>query len=80
MSLMFLAILFSRSFMRSFYDKYSSNKTPRNLIESTLLISLFFIFNIGKGEGMLYFFPDLSNNENLVFPAFSESLLAENCS
>ena len=76
----FLAILFSRYFMRSFYDKFSSNKTPRNLIVSALLISWFFIFNEGKGEGMLYFLPDLWNNENLVFPALSDSLLAENYS
>ena len=29
---------------------------------------------------MLYFLPDLWSNENLVFPALSDSLLAENYS
>ena len=32
MSPTFLAILFSRYFMRSFCDKFSCNKAPRNLI------------------------------------------------
>ena len=76
----FLAILFSRYFMRSFYDKFSSNKTPRNLIESNLLISWFFIFNVVKGEGMLYFFVWFMEQWILVFPALSDSLLAENYS
>ena len=80
MSPTFLAILFSRYFMRSFYDKFSPNKAPRNLIESTLLISWFFIFNIGKGEGMLYFLADLWSNENLDFPARSDNFLVENYS
>ena len=44
MNPMFSAILFSRYFMCSIHDKFSSIKTT------------------GK-EGMLYFFPDLWNNE-----------------
>ena len=64
--------------MCSFHDKLSSNKTPRNFIVLTLSISRLFIFNIGRWEGMLYFLPDLWNNENLVFPTFSDNLFAEN--
>ena len=63
--------------MCSFHDKFSSNKTPRNLIVLTLPISRLFIFNVGRGEGMLYVLPDLWNNENLVFPTFSDSSFAE---
>ena len=67
-----------RYFMCSFHDKFSSNKTPRIFILLTLLISWLFIFNTGREEGMLYFLPDLWNNENLVFPTFSDSLFAQN--
>ena len=64
MSPIFLAILFSRYFMRSFHDKLSSNKTPRNFIVLTLSILWLFIFNVRIWEGMLYFLPDLWSNEN----------------
>ena len=37
-----------------------------------------YLYNVGRWEGMLYFLPDLWNNENLVFPTFSDSLFAEN--
>ena len=77
MNPMFLALLFLRYFMCSFHEKISSNKTSRNFIVLTLLISWLFIFNVGRGEGMLYFLPDLWNNENLVFPTLSDSLFAE---
>ena len=74
--------IFSYFIFKIFYVffpwKLSSNKTPRNFIVLTLLISWLFIFNVGRWEGMLYFLPNLWNNENLVFPAFSDSLLAEN--
>ena len=70
--------LISRYLLCSFHDKFSSNMTPRNLIVSTLLITWLFVFSVSKGEGMLYFLSDLWNNENLVFPALSGSLLSEN--
>ena len=78
MSPLFLAILFSRYFMCSFHDKLSSNKAPRNLIVLALSISWMFVFNVGRWERILYFLRNLWNNENLVFPAFSDSLFAEN--
>ena len=78
MSPLFLAILFSRYFMRSFHDKLSSNKAPRNLIVLALSISWMFVFNVGRWERILYFLRNLWNNENLVFPTFSDSLFAVN--
>ena len=64
--------------MCSIHDKLSSNKTPRNFIVLTLSISWLFIFNVGRGERMLNLLPDLWNNENLVFPTFSDTLFAGN--
>ena len=78
MSPIFLDTLFSRSFTCSFHDKLSSNKTPRNFIVLILSISWLFIFDVGRREGILYFLPDLWNNKNLVFPTFSDCLVAEN--
>ena len=77
MSSIFLAILFLRYFVCSFHNKLSSNRTPRNLIVLSISISWLFIFNVCRWEEMLYFLPDLWNNGNLFFPAFSDSLLAE---
>ena len=61
-------------------DKFSSSKTLRNLILLIFSTSWLFIFNVGRGKGMLYFLHDLSENEKLVFPTFSDNLLAENSS
>ena len=78
MSPIFLAILFSRYFMCSFHNKLSCNETARNFIVLTLSISWLFISNVGRKEEMLYFLPDLWNNEKLVFPILSTSLSVEN--
>ena len=65
--------------MCSIHDKLSSNKTQRNFIVLTLSISWLFIFNVGTwGGGDAAFLPDVWNNENLVFPTFSDSLFAGN--
>ena len=64
--------------MCSFHDKFSSNKILRNAIVVTLLISLLFNFKFGREKGVLCFFPDLWNNENLLFFTFRDSLFAEN--
>ena len=64
--------------MCSFHDKFSSNKILRNAIVVTLLISLLFNFKFGREKGMLCFFPDLWNNENLLFSTFRDSFFAEN--
>ena len=37
-----------------------------------------FVFNVGRWERILYFLRNLWNNENLVFPTFSDSLFAVN--
>ena len=74
----FLAILFSRYCTCSFHDKLPSNKARKNFIVLILSISWLFIFDVGRREGILYFLPDLWNNKNLVFPTFSDCLVAEN--
>ena len=61
-----------------FHDKLWSSKIPRNFIVLTLSMSSFFIFNVGRWEGMLYFLPDLWNREKLFFSTFNDCLFAKN--
>ena len=61
-----------------FHDKLWSSKIPRNFIVLTLSMSSFFIFNVGRWEGMLYFLLDLWNREKLFFSTFNGCLFAKN--
>ena len=81
--------------MRRFrINKYNANKDSLSKNGSALYMTLMFsailcsryfvffpslIFNVAR-EGMLYFFPDLWNNENWVFPKLIDSFFAENYS
>ena len=73
MTLLFLAILFSRYFICLFFDKFSSNKTPGNVTHRLFRNRVF--FNAGRGDRIVRFLPDLLNNESLVFPTFKDSLV-----
>ena len=75
---MILAILFSLSFMCSFHVKYWSNKTPRNLIDSSLYISLLLIISLGRRRRISPFLPGLWKNKYFVFPTFKDRLFVVN--
>ena len=61
-----------------FHLKCWSNKTPKNLINSSLFISLSLIIIFGRQRGILYFLPGLWKNEYFVFSTFKDSLFAIN--
>ena len=73
------SFIFSYFFFKIFYVFFPMISYP--LIrqwQKALSISWMFVFNVGRWERILYFLRNLWNNENLVFPAFSDSLFAEN--
>ena len=59
---------FSVNFMCPFYVKYWSNKTPRNLIDSFLYISLLFIIRFDRWTGMSSFLLAYWRMNILIFP------------
>ena len=71
-------ILFLMYFICVFQLGFSSNKTPRNFIDSVQAISRLFIFSFGKISGISSLLPALWKNDYLVFFTLSESLLEIN--
>ena len=62
--------------MRSFLKRFSSNNTPRNLIDGILSILSLFISSLGNFSGMSSFSLALWQNEYFAFVMLRESLLA----
>ena len=73
-----LATLFLLYIICSFQDKCSSNKIPRNFIDSTLSSLLSFINNLGSKSGRSPVLLVLWNREYFVLSPFNESLFALN--
>ena len=69
--ILFLAILFSVSFMCSFLVKCWSDKTPRSLF----LLFVFIVIDY-RQRGISALLRGLWKNENLVFSTFEDSLFA----
>ena len=75
---MFLATLFSIYLIWSFQDRFSSSKTPRNFIDSTLSTLCFLISNLGNKRGRSSLLLGLWKREYFVFSTLRESLFTSN--
>ena len=75
---MLLAILFSISFMCSFQVECWSNKTLRNLIDSSICISWLLIISFDRQTRVLSVLLGLWKNQYFIFSIFKESLFAVN--